>query len=306
MSGQFSAFAPFGVFRFSAKPSPCKQRYDELQTSLGPALRGPVQDALNYGIGVAFGVAQLQLEAAAAQSDPQQTTYLLADLERDYQLKPLPYDSENVRRAALAAVMDVGRGATRAEIESGLSAILGDLFVGCRWLDAETEAVTFPTMRGYFVPPGNPIRHVRITDRILPGERTVHYTPILTDGIPLRVGDWLVVDPGQYGLEERIDVRAATATTFTASYAYVHEPGARATTAPWPHWGSTKRHTVVVVNSSVLFNRRQLSQAEWFMRRKMTGVSTWVFCAGTLEYPTYFQIASDRAIGYAPIQGLEP
>lgn len=306
MSGQFSAFAPFGVFRFSAKPSPCRQRYDELRTSLGPAFQGPVQDALNYALGVAFGVAQLQLEAAGAQRDPRQVTYLLEDLERDYQLKPLPNDSVNIRRAALAAVMDVGRGATRAEIEAGLSALLGSLFVGCRWLDAETEAVTFPTMRGYFVPPSNPIRHVRITDRILPGSRTVHYTPILTDGIPLKVGDWLVVDPGQYGLEERIDVRAATATTFTASYAYVHEPGVRATTAPWPHWGSTKRHTVVVVDSSVLFNRRQLSQAEWFLRRKMTGVSTWVFCAGTLEYPTYFQVGVDGNVGYAPIMGLEP
>ena len=306
MSGQFSAYAPFGVFRFSAKPSPCKQRHDELRTSLGPAFQGHVQDAINYGIAMAMGTAQLQLEAAASQRDPEQVTYLLDDLERDYQLKPLPTDSVNMRRSALAAIMAVGRGATRAQVEAGLTALLGSLFTGCRWIDLETEAATFPVMRGYFSPASTPIRHVRINERILPGSRTVSYSPILTDGIPLKVGDWLTIDPGQYGLEERVDIRAATATTFTASYANTHEVGARATTAPWPHWGSTKRHTVVVVDSSVLFIPRLRAQVEWFMRRTMTAVSTWTLCAGTVEAPTYFQVASDGAIGGPPIMGLEP
>jgi hypothetical protein len=299
MSAQCSAFSPFGVFRFSAAESPCERHYNNLRNTLGDAFQGPVQDALTYALGMALGVMDLTIEGAAAQADPNQVTVLLPDLEKDHRLYPLPGDSDNVRRARLAEVMAVGYGGTPTAIEDGLAAILGTLLIDVMWLDI-ADVTTFPASVA-ISPESTPLRYVTLDETVFPGSRTVSYTALVTDGNPVSIGDVLTVDPGQYGLEERVTVTDATSSTITATFANIHESGARATTGHWPHWGSDRRQTIVIVDESVLSNPSLLARVEWFLRRMLTGASTWVLTTGTAGNPTHLSVGSTVAIGHSLI-----
>lgn len=150
-------------------------------------------------------------------------------------------------------------------------------------------------------PDYTPIKHVTLSGPILPGTRTVAYTALLTDGNALMTGEWVTVEPGRIGLQERVQITASSATTITATFAYPHDSGVRATTAPWPTWRSTKRHSLVVVNDVSVFTNRTLQAAvHSFMRKVMPASSTWVLVYSGPGHAGPFSVGSS-AIGFSTI-----
>lgn len=299
MTGQFSCFAPFGVFRFSSAESPCAQHYSQLKSNLGDGLQGPVQDAITYGLAMALGVQEVQARGAAAQKDPLQATVTIPDLEKDHRIYPTPGQSIAERRNKIAQVASIGAGGDAAAIEAGLVEILGDRLVDVMRLDLDTEVTVYPDNAPVIDPVTTPIRLITITERIFPGTRTFHWETLFTDGNPIIVGDVLIVDPGEFGLEERVTITASNSLTLTGVFAKTHEPGTMARTGHWPHWCSTKRHTIIIVDADVLENPELLANVEWFMRRRATGVSTWVVTTGTVDAPTVFSVGG--IIGHSVI-----
>jgi hypothetical protein len=308
---QFDAFSPFGVFRFSSRKSPLRKVYEQMKEDLGPAFQGPVNDALVYAASVGLGLAQLQQEAAAAQDDPDRVTYLLSELEKDYQLYPSPTDSNNVRRAALKARIAIARGAFKANIESGLSAILGSdlITVRCRY-GGTIDQCEFPGMWDdvppYIAPQSSPRRFINLTNAVFVGAQTVQYVTKRSDGNPITVGDKLTVEPGKHGRHETVTVTSATQASFTATFTKSHEPGAPATTASFPYWGSWARHTLVRVKAPVLDNPTLLAKINEFMDGIKTTVSTWDIVTGDSSTfstnETKFHMDTPKAIQHSVLQ----
>lgn len=155
----------------------------------------------------------------------------------------------------------------------------------------------------YLVPDTTPIKHVRLLDDVMPGTATVSYEMILSDGNPLFVDEELTVEPGRLGQQERVTVTAApTTATFSATFTRPHEANARATTAPWCNWQSTKQHSLVLVAASVLTNPTKLAQINQFMRKIMPATATWLVTTGDGSYVT--QLVVGGTVGQYPIGGF--
>jgi hypothetical protein len=308
---QFDAFSPFGVFRFSSRKSPLRKIYEQMKEDLGPALQGPVNDALVYAASCGLGLAQLQQEAAAAQDDPNRVSYLLSELEKDYQLYPSPTDSDNARRAALKVRINIARGSTVANVNNGLRDIIGSGFIVayCRW-GGPVDECDFPGMGSsnppYIAPPSSPRRYVKTANRVFAGQQTVYYDVKSSDGNPITIGDRVTVDPGKHGRHETVTVTAATQYTFTATFTKAHEGGALATTASFPYWGSWACHTIVRVTSDVLDNPTLLAKINEFMDGIMTCVSTWDVVTGNASPSstnnTKFLMDTPKAIQHSVLQ----
>jgi hypothetical protein len=280
MSAEYfsSDFEPFGVFEFSDATPITELIYDTIRDMLGPAFQQPVQDAETFADAICLGISQLQLEAAGAQSDPVQISYLLDAVEKDYQIIPLALATLEERRAALKAAMTAAHGALTSVIFDGLETILGDGFVYWRPMDFDTE-VTLEAVTPTFVPVRTPIRLVSLTGPIFPGARTIAYTMLVGDGDKLMPGDKLTVDPGRLGLAELVTVTAVGSGYITATFTRPHDNGVHATTAPHPRWVSNKCHSMVVVTDSVRTNPTQLEQIHLFMRKCLPASNTWCICS---------------------------
>lgn len=283
----FSDFEPFGVFEFSDQEPITRRLYDSMRDMLGPAFQQPDQDAETFADAMCLGIAQLQLEAAGAQDDPDQISYMLAQVEKDYQIVAPSLATLAERRAALKAAMTAAHGALATVVFDGLETLLGDDFLYWRPTDFADEvelATTTPT----FVPYSTPIKLVTLNALIWPGTRTVSYTRELQDGDNyLQPGDKLTVDPGKPGMTEMVTITetsvvrdpvtlVVTGQTLTATFALPHDSGVGATTGSQPLWVSTKCHSIVVVRSAVLDNPTQLAEIHLFMRKCMTASSTWI------------------------------
>lgn len=297
-----SDFEPFGVFEFSDDEPVTQKLYESMREQLGEAFQQPDQDAETFADAMCLGIAQLQIEAAAAQNDPQQISYLLAEVERDYRIVP-PHDATLAeRRDALEAAMTAAHGALTTVIFTGLTSILGDDFVYWRPTDLLTE-VTPSTSAPVLVSAKTAIKLVQLAGPILPGTRTVAYTRVLDDGNPLMTNERIFVEPHNLGLDELVTISAVLTSPnrITATFTKVHENGTYATTAPVSRWVSTKCHSLVVVTSSVLSNATQLAQIHRFMRKAMPVSNTWAICSETgTGVVGPFQVGIGR-IGQTPI-----
>jgi hypothetical protein len=280
---QWSNFAPFGEFTFSGEPSESEKIYDAQTRALGPAFAGPNDDAETYADSMCFGAARLQIQAAGAQDDPMQVSYLIDDLEHDWRAYHSPGATLSERRAELTYRMAASDGALDTAITAGLSALLGSLFIHQRPMNLIPLLEVTPSAE---FPPHSPLRatpikKITINTMILPGTRSVPYTRDLDDGNPILIGDELVIAPGLFGLDEIVTVIASNASSFSAVFTKPHDNGTRAITGPYCRWSSNQRHTMVVVDSSVLTNSELLTRVHEFMRRTMPAVSTWIVCAET-------------------------
>jgi hypothetical protein len=278
---QWSSLAPFGEFTFNSAPTECEKLYLAQQNSMGPAFAGVAADAETYADAMCFSVARRQIQAAGAQDDPLQVNYLIDAIEKDWRVYPSPESTLDDRRAELAFVQGLANGALDSAITAGLSALLGPLFVNWRPMDRATydEVSVSSTYPVHSPLRRTPIKKIRIDEVIIPGARTVAYTRLLDDGNPILPGEELVVEPGRNGLEDVVTIAASTPTTLTATFAYTHDAGTPATTGPMIRWTSNQRHSLVIVDTSVLTNSYLLNKIHEFMRRTMPAVSTWIVCA---------------------------
>jgi hypothetical protein len=233
-----------------------------------------------------LGVAKRQIIAAGQQDDPDNVTYLLEPLEKDYRIFPLSAASIRDRRMALKAAILARNGSYESVITAGLTDILGSLFVHWRPMNYNHGEVTSNTNYPAFSPPRNvPCKLIQTLDGIMPGTRSVGYIRIQDDGNPILTGEKVMVDAGVNGIEEVVRVTGTHQYGglywFTGVFRKTHDPGVYSATSPFIRWTSNQRHSMVVVASSVLTNPYLLNQVHEFMRKTMPVVSTWVVCAET-------------------------
>jgi hypothetical protein len=278
---QWSSFAPFGEFTFSSAPTECEKLYLAQQNSMGPAFAGVAADAETYADAMCFSVARRQIQAAGAQDDPLQVNYLIDAIEKDWRVYPNPESTLDDRRAELAFVMGLANGALDSAITAGLTALLGPLFINWRPMDRSTydEVSVSSTYPPHSPLRRTPIKKIRLDSVTFPGLRIAWYTRLLDDGNPILPGEQLVVEPGRNGLEEVVTVLESTPATFTGVFVNSHDAGTPATTGPMIRWTSNQRHSLVIVDTSVLTNSYLLNKIHEFMRRVMPAVSTWIVCA---------------------------
>jgi hypothetical protein len=302
---QWSNFAPFGEFAFSGSDSESEKIYNAQTKALGPAFEGAVGEAETYADSMCFGAARLQLQAAGAQDDPTQVSYLIDALERDWRVFPSTGDTIGERRAALAFAMAASTGSFTTAVTAGLTALLGSLFVHFRAMDRDIlDEVSLSSA----YPPHSPltntaIKSIIITTAIMPGAMTVAYTRVLDDGNAILPGEKVVVNPGVNGLEDVVEVTASTPTTFTATFTLPQDANVPARTGPYTRWTSNQRHSLVVVDESVLTNNPLLVKTHEYMRRVMPSVSTWIVCAETIPGIVGPFTVGQGLIGQTPLGG---
>lgn len=277
---QFDAFSPFGVLSFSSETSPCEKIYDSLGESMGPAFQGPIEGARTYARAMCLGVSQLQIEAAGAQDDPAQCSYLLPALEKDYRVVPPSGATEADRRVALGIAADASQGGAQDVIIAGLTALLGDGFVHARpSYDNDAEEIENSPATPDLLPVASaPIRRLTIAETIWPGAQTVNYTIDYGDGNVLKAGDVVRVAHGKPNLAESVTVTHATATTFTATFAKTHEAGEVGLTGPYSDWTSNRRSWLVVVTADTLADYDAVTKINEYMSKTLPTVSTWCIC----------------------------
>ena len=299
---QWSNFGAFGEFAFSGEDSESEKIYNALTSALGPALTGPVAEAETYADAMSFGAARLQLQAAGAQDDPTQVSYLIEALEKDWRLFAGPVMTLADRRAALVAAMAASYGATNLAVVAGLTTILGTRLIGYRPMSETLGEISRNSVYPPHSPATNaPIRKIQFNTAISVGLQTVDYTRLIDDGNVIQTGDVLVVEPGRNGVEEYVTVLAASWLSFQAVFSRPHDIWTRATTGPFCRWTGNQRHSLIVVDSSVLTDSVALSKVHQFMRKTMPVVSTWAVCAETSPgYVGPFEVGAGL-IGQTPI-----
>lgn len=92
-------------------------------------------------------------------------------------------------------------------------------------------------------------------------------------------GDILCVDPGNWGLVEKVKVLSArgsgTERKFTALFDRPHSAGAYATDGPVPLWSNSKRHVLVVVSASASVDPIAVARLNELFTRIMRAPTTW-------------------------------
>lgn len=99
-------------------------------------------------------------------------------------------------------------------------------------------------------------------------------------------GDVLLVDPGDWGLAERVwvtdsSVDADGVRYLTAEFHRPHTVGALATTGPTPLWANSKRHVLIVVKSDAALDPATVARVNERMRSMARGPTTWAIVRPT-------------------------
>ena len=281
-----TAFAPCGAMRLSSRPTYgemfFRQLLEEQQVQGADGAFDSSWNSYNscrlYAIAMAMQTCQLQLDHAFNQRDPRYCTEKLPELEADYQIIPLPSDTIAQRRLNLAAAMALKDGNLYTAIIAGLSAILGTSISVRALASSEVTAVLVgQTALQSFDRFGTDYKLVTTTQPVTAtGNFTVGYSQLGGSGADLVIGDKLVFDVNCNGRTEIVTTTGATSSTLTAVFVNGHDSGAIATTNQWPAWVSNKRHLLVFVDDTSVFNNASLlTRVNNFLDYALRGSSTW-------------------------------
>jgi hypothetical protein len=294
MASQFSAFSPFGNFRFSTRKPPAEVIYYALQGSQGDAFDTDwdgEQAKRLYAQSMCLGAASWILWRGANSGNPALATETLPLIEQDYGITPRPRAYLRERRGDLIAAMKAHHGARYDSIFDGLGAILGATNLVAIYIRAIPTPSggnlpgTFPGTidpnqgQANFVPSDKLWQVIEVIGGISsigsPLQRA--YRVIAGSSILPRVGETFICDPGHTGLTERVVISAVEAGLITCTWTKAHADNVRMTSAPYPYWLSIRRQWGFVVTDSVLQNPVLLAKAHDFLKKVMRGVSIWDF-----------------------------
>lgn len=277
----FSAFTPFGMFRFSGAPSRGERIYRSMVDAKSDAFDmtiGTYEEAKTYAQAMGIARARYALERALNQLDPLKCIEMLPKLEIDWAMIPGEFDTILDRQIALAARMILSRGAVRTAIEEGLRAILGEHFVALRSL-SPTESVNLTPSTCNFVRSDIPFKVIRLTEAVtLVGTAvSIPYENLDLTAGPLLIieNDVLTIEPENTELSEVITVVAATATTLTAVFTKPHNTDCLGTTQNWVNWVSTQRQLFVIVDAVAVVDSELCRRVDDFMGHVCRGVTKW-------------------------------
>jgi hypothetical protein len=306
---KFSAFAKFGHLRFSGKPSYAETIYRQItgENALGALFdfeSGTYEEAFAYSEALSLARAQLEVDRAYNQGDPNLTTDLLPALERDYRLVSMPTDTLPSRRSRLAAQMQISAGATDANIAATLTTALGADFVAYRPAKY-SEVTAWPASPGsgpgLFGRPDVAPKTVRLTRSIKDtGSSWFYFEGVGEESdVWLAPGTVLCVQPENLWLAEKVTVGLAYGSNDAmATFTKVHDVGAIITTAPMPIWISRLRTALVIVSASCAADPVKRGTIHAIMRTLSRGVTTWDIVASSS--PTAVaQFTVDSALGSA-------
>jgi hypothetical protein len=283
-----SAFTPYGLLRYSSKPSTLQRIYESTVTQTGAAYASDGAFAADvYAMAREVACVQGTISRVGNHRNPNKASELLPELEHDYGLRPHPNATLKQRRDALADKMSLKFGARRQAIVDGLTTILGTALVAYRTLEPieVTASPTTPyTLPGHnvFLEPGNTVKLYRLESTVsLWGLQAVTLTYVAGDQSPLRVGELLVFEVGRLGLEETLLVAATSGSIVTCDFNTAHGAGCYVRGGTWPRWTSPKRWNIVVVTDDAFANAPLMAEVHTFLEGALRGVSTWTVTVET-------------------------
>jgi len=287
----FSAFAPPGAIVFSGKEPTAKTLYRTILASLPifDQAPGTHAEAKAYAQAMALARASRSLRKAEAQANPRTASDLLPLLEQDFKVQPGTTATLAERRATLAALEVLPRGAVTSNIVAGLRALLGANFLAYRPVTAEEATVYPPFWTAADTPIANPQR-VDLTPKFVKA-----IDPVAATGVPLwiaygdldarganvklAIADVVMVQPGNSALSERVTVTGTReiggVRFFQATFTRPHDIGAVVTTQNWPYWWSTKRFDFIVVTAAAAVSPEARRKVDEFMQRVGRAVTRW-------------------------------
>lgn len=278
--GRFSAFAPFGLLRFSGADSQAKLIYNELVAGVTDPRRGysPLdlsvgthQEAKYYAWSIVLGKAALTVERAYAQGDPMRAVEGLPDLEEQFEIVPDPAATIPQRQANLTAARQATGGASFHNVVAAMRALLGSNFVA------------YVPKTGTAAHPSTPSTSIRINcqrvDTIIPKHfvlqspiapvnaataRWVRFTDLDANNpsVPLQAGDVVMVQSENSVVREKVTVQAAIANT-----------------GPFTGTVSARGGGVVLTGNGTRFTS-ELSPGQPFYLVDDAGNGTWYFVSG--------------------------
>lgn len=278
---KFNAFSSFGMFKFSAAPTRAETIYRSMYASKVKAFdmtKGGYQEAKTYAQAMGIARARYTLERALNQADPLKAIELLPKLEQDWAVVPNETHTVRERQIAVALRMLLSRGARREFIEAGLHTILGNDFIAVRTM-VPTEVEYYAPSDASFTRPDLPFKVIRLKTPVLQvgvSYEVEYENADLTAGpLLIAVGDVLTVEVENTNTIEVVTVLSATATSFTAVFAYSHDVGAFATTQNLVNWFSSQRHIFVVVKQAASRDAEIVRRVNDFMTSVCRAVTTW-------------------------------
>lgn len=289
---KFSAFAQFGHFSFTAKPSVHEQFYRAYVANVKDAFdmsEGTHAEATAYARSKAAARAARTLERAGNAVDPLKATEILPNLEKDFGVIPGPFQDTPSRRRAVSVLKKLPAGGTYTAMRAALVTALGSDFLALRLLvGGEIVSVKGDA---YLVSPRPEItpKICRILDPITNtrgggagANITVFYANIdPTAGDVLFVaGDQVVIDPNSSAQAEKLTAIAAAGvgTSRTVTFAGAlksHDAGAIVTTLNQPYWWSTRRTMMIVVTQAAAQSLEKRRVVDELMAKMVRGTAQW-------------------------------
>lgn len=298
-----SAFAPHGLLQLKGG-TPAAQLLHEsivalfsdgsefaLSTELGSFV-----DCFAFALARVLARLQLRQQKLDRERLASGAYELLGALEEEYGLRPSFGDTIRQRRAALLAAMAAAQGSRRASLEQALRDLLGDDYVGLH-VQSTGEVSIWPAALSdspmLLAVPDMPRKVVRLPNAISTGlgsPQYVAYIPV--DPAPddpdeqtLLVGDQIVVGVDNLGLAETVEItdveqsgEGEGSLIFEATLNNAHDPNAIAAAMPFPAWGSSQRHLLVVLSEDAALNAETRRKAHELLAKMVTGVTTWSLC----------------------------
>lgn len=309
----FSDLTPLELYELSGEAPIAERIYDALVASFGDQFDMAVgesrQEAWCYAEALGTARAAVCQESAALQNLPDWVDELLPVREDEYGIRPAWNATFSERVDEYRRRMVRPGTWTANAITALLSELLGTDFIAYRPTPV-AEAARFPTLCG--TTPMN-LQAPTVARKIVRLLRPVSSTglqPVLYEVVALPAdavstastnlvpGDALVVEPEIEGIAERVTVTAVTTSpaTFSASFSKAHTDGCLAFTQPFPHWVSTKRHSLVVLTPEAAVDPAKRRVVDMWMRRMVRASSTWDIVSSADEIVT-----DSFSIGVSPL-----
>lgn len=285
-----SAFRrPGNGFRCSSRKPLGQVLYEQMRDSHGgvyqnQAFSGPTA-ARWFAMAMMFARAHAELERAGNQADALQLWDLLLAMEDTYGITPDATATLASRRQAVFAAQQLTLGPKRGNVIYQLQTALGSDFVayvtspqspGVNWASnpalTQRSSPALPDTQGIFDDP--PLwKTIQLTTNTLGS--LIGYVHTAGDTSDLVVGDQLVVQPGDFGMQEKITILTHTPGSFTANFVHPHEIGTIAIRRPWPFWQSTQKHSCVVVKRGRATDQKVRQTVRNVLTKLLGNTSTW-------------------------------
>jgi hypothetical protein len=291
---RFSAFTPFGQWRFSGRTPPAQLIYEDMVRNLGgednyTSEFDSIAMGRLYATAICVASSRGCLERSGNQFRPSRALELLPALESQVGRITEPGETIEERRQIVAALLRVTGGALFENVDSVMRTAIGDDFVAYQPTEL-ADAVAMPndpTASASWVEAGTQKGIYRIESFIvdLGTPISVQYTRVFADS-DLLPGDVVVLDHANHGRREAVTVESVSVeddetTWFTATFTHPHNEQTTATTGRYPAQASSKRHNLFLLTADAAIRNKTRKTVGFFANRLLRGVSTWSITDGS-------------------------